>query len=44
VRNSADYDKEHDYDYFVDKLTEVQSDIGDVVSSIEYLRKNPSMW
>lgn len=44
VHNSADYDKEHDYDYFVDKLTEVQSDIGDVVSSIEYLRKNPSMW
>ena len=44
VRNSADYDKEHDYDYFVDKLIEVHNEIGDVVNSIRYLRKNPSRW
>lgn len=42
VRNYADYDKKHDEIYFVEKLNEILGDIDNVVSSILYLRNNPS--
>ena len=44
VRNSANYDKEYDCYYFLDKLNEIHIVIEIIVDSIKYLRKNPSMW
>lgn len=44
VRNLANYDKEHDYDYFIDKLDEIRGDIENIVNSIIFLRDNPSLW
>lgn len=44
VRNSANYDKEHGYEYFVDKLVEIHKNIENIVNSIQYLRTNPSVW
>lgn len=44
IRNSANYDKENDYYYFIDKLAEIHGDIENVVNSIIYLRNNPSVW
>lgn len=42
VRNSANYDKEHDYEYFTDKLVEIHKNIDNVVNSIVFLRNNPN--
>lgn len=36
VRNSANYDKEHDYEYFYEKLVEIHKNIDNVVDSIRY--------
>lgn len=44
VRNLANYNKEHDYDYFIDKLDEIRGDIENIVNSIIFLRDNPSLW
>lgn len=40
IRNSVDYDKKHDYDYFSEELSNIHNEIGDVINSINYLRDN----
>lgn len=40
VRNSADYDNENDYEYFVEELKNISVEIGRIVDSINYLRSN----
>ena len=42
VRNHANYDKNHDFDYFFAELQNIQSKIDNVVDSILYLRDNPN--
>ena len=37
VCNSANYDKEHGYEYFADKLVEIHKNIENIVNSIQYL-------
>lgn len=43
VRNSADYDKENDYEYFVEELKNISVEIERIVDSISYLRSNPGV-
>lgn len=40
VRNSVDYDKENDYEYFVEELKNISVEIDRIVDSINYLRSN----
>lgn len=40
VRNSADYDNENDYEYFVEELKNISVEIDRIVDSINYLRSN----
>lgn len=40
VRNSADYDNENDYEYFVEELKNISVEIDPIVDSINYLRSN----
>ncbi len=44
IRNHANYDKKYDFDYFLEKLNEIQDDIENVANSIIYLRNNFSVW
>ena len=39
VRNSADYDKKHDYEFFADKLRDIHNNIDTIVDSVLFLRR-----